>query len=128
MFPLLAIGGVIGAVMSIGKGASWLSGQVDSASSGASVGGKGDAKPDAEAKVSAFESTLAAQVAGQSVPVSAAMPATAAVTALPLTHGPDQDVLGRMKAGMLAYNHIGEHRGNHAKPPVGTDDHSVARA
>jgi hypothetical protein len=126
MFPLLAIGGVIGAVMSIGKGASWLSGQVDSASSGASVGGKGDSKPNAEAKVSAFESTLAAQVAGQSVPVSAS--ALMPTAALPLTHGPDQDVLGRMKAGMLAYNHIGEHRGTHAKPPMGTDDRSVARA
>ena len=71
MLPLLVIGGVIGAVMSAAKGASWLSDQLDSTKTTASAGGKPATTPATAAKMSQFAATLAAQVAGQSVPVSA---------------------------------------------------------
>ncbi len=117
MLPLLVVGGIIGAVVSAVQGGSWLSDKVDASSSSASVGGKASAKPATEAKASPFEAALAAQVAGQSVPVSAPAPAS-----VPVLHGPDQDALARMNAGMVAYNHIGEHRSHHPKSQQGAGD------
>ena len=81
MLPLLALGGVIGAVMSAAKGVSWLSGQLDTTKTAASAGGKAATTPETTAKMSQFAATLAAQVAGQSVPVSAAPPVAAAAAA-----------------------------------------------
>lgn len=128
MFPLIAIGGVIGAVVSAIQGASWLSDHLDS-SKAASAGGKAAAKPPAEAKVSPFEAALAAQAAGQTLPGSGSSAASAnsptpATAIVPPIHGTDYDTLARMKAGIVAYSHIGERHGNHAgavKPP-GSDD------
>src|SRR5689334_17219455 len=121
MFPLVAIGGVIGAVMSIAKGASWLADQLDSTKGATSVGGKAEAKPTADAKASQFEAALAAQVAGQKAPVSSVPAAN-----VPLTHGTDYDSLARMKVGMLAYTHVGEHRSAHAKQPSASGDAQFA--
>ncbi len=128
MFPIAIIAGVIGAVVSGGQGASWLSKRIDSTNGAASVGGKGEAQPQADAKAAPFAAALAAQVAGQSMPAS---PAAAPVSSsMPLSqYGTDYDALARMKAGFVAYNHIGEHHGNHTKQPseVG-DGGSVTRA
>ena len=125
MFPIVAIGGVIGAVFSIAKGATWLAEQLDSSSAGASVGSKPEAKQVTEAKASQFESALAAQVAGQKAPV-----ATAAVpSSLPPVGGPDYDALARIKAGILAYSHVGEHRDGQGKASLATgEDRSVTRS
>lgn len=121
MFPLVAIGGVIGAVFSIAKGASWLADQLNSSKAPASVGGKGGAKAETDAKASAFDAALAAQVAGQGVPVgAAATPAPGGV--LPSQYGTDYDTLARTKAGFAAYSHIGAHHGSHARSsPDGND-------
>jgi hypothetical protein len=127
MFPLVAIGGAIGAVMSIAKGASWLSDQI-SDKGAASAGGKAGPKPLTEAQASAFAATLAAQTAGQTVPASPASPPPA-VSAMPQVTGPDENAAARAKAGVLAYSHIGEHHGHRAgaiKPPAG--DESTAAA
>ncbi len=125
MFPIVAIGGVIGAVFSVAKGASWLADQLDSSKSTASVGGKGEAKPatsEAATKASPFEAALSAQVAGQTLPAS---PSAASV---PVLHAPDYDASARIKAGVVAYNHIGEHRGNHGKPhPAAGSDNDVVQ-
>ncbi len=128
MFPLIAIGGAISAVASVIKGASWLSGKLGASQVAASSGGKPDAKQQAVARFSPFEAALTAQVAGQTLPGSGIGTATAKgptpSAAVPLIHGTDYDTLARMKAGMAAYSHIGEHHGNRtgaAKPP-GTDD------
>lgn len=51
------------------------------------------------------------------------MPATVP----PHQHDPDYDSLARMQAGVVAYNHVGEHRGSHHKQSIG-DDGGVARA
>jgi hypothetical protein len=110
MFPIVAIGGVIGAVFSIAKGASWLVDQLDSAKAGASAGGKPEPKTAAGAKPSQFEAALAAQVAGQKTPV-----ATTTASGLPPLGGPDYNTLARMKAGLFAYSHVGEHRDGHGK-------------
>ena len=111
MLPLLAVGGVIGAVMSIAKGASWLSDQFDSATSSASAGGKADAVPT-DAKASSFETTLAAQAAGQAVPPGVSDVASttmtgpvASPTMMPALHGTDYEALARMRAGLFAYSH-----------------------
>jgi hypothetical protein len=120
MFPLLAIGGVISAVASVAKGASWLSGKLDSA--GAAAAG---AKPMTAAQASQFDAVLSAQVAGQSVPVSPSAP----VNVLPHQSGLDYNSLASIQAGMVAYNHVGEHRGNHAKAlSSASDDGAIARA
>ena len=121
MFPIAIIAGVIGAVVSGAQGASWLSKQVDSTNGAASVGGKGEAQPQTDAKAAPFAAALAGQVAGQSVPAS---PAVAPVSSsmLPSQYGTDYDALARMKAGFVAYNHIGEHRGNHTKQPPEVGD------
>ena len=79
MLPLLAIGGVIGAVMSIAKGGSWVADQV-SDKGAASAGGKTGPKPLTEAQASSFAATLAAQNAGQTLPASAASPSSPAVS------------------------------------------------
>jgi hypothetical protein len=133
MFPLIAIGGAIGAVVSVIQGASWLSGQLDSSKSTTSVGGKPEAKPQAQALSSQFEAALAAQAAGQTLPAAAgavaASPASAAI--LPAAHGTDYDTLARMKAGTVAYSHVGEHRSNRAndaKPTGAEDDRPVTRS
>jgi hypothetical protein len=119
MLPLLVVGGVIGAVMSIAKGASWLSDQVDSATSSAAAGGKAAAPAVADTKTSAFETTLAAQAAGQPLPVNAgnaasAIPASSTTpvsssTMVPELHGSDYEQLARVRAGLFAYSHVGEH-------------------
>jgi hypothetical protein len=126
MLPLVAIGGVIGAVMSVVKGASWLSDQLGSGNT-ASVGGKGDAKAATGAATSSFETALAAQAAGQTVPTgiagaaasgsASAVSPTLSASMVSATHGVDQDALARMNAGIAAYSHIGQH---HAKHPAGT--------
>src|SRR5690242_9701084 len=99
MFPLIAIGGVIGAVMSIAKGASWVADQLDSSPSG-SVGGKSDVTAQADAKASSFDAALAAQTAGQalpaSVPVADSVPVASQVAApamISQLHGTDYDSL-----------------------------------
>jgi hypothetical protein len=112
MLPLLAVGGVIGAIMSIGKGASWLSDQVSGAKGAGSAGGKAGPTPLTSAQASAFATTLAAQIAGQSLPPSTPVATTANL--VPHVNGPDYSMLERIKAGAAAYNQIGEHRGNHA--------------
>jgi hypothetical protein len=124
MFPILAIGGVISAVASVAKGASWLAGKLDSTGT-ASDSGKAGGKPMTAAQASQFDAVLSAQVAGQSVPVSPSAP----VNVLPHQSGPDYASLARIQAGMVAYNQIGEHRGNHSKALSGaSDDSAVARA
>jgi hypothetical protein len=114
MLPLLAIGGVIGAVMSAAKGVSWLSGQLDSTKAAASAGGKAATTPATSAKMSQFAATLAAQVAGQNVPVSPQTTASVPVQ----QHVTAYDTAARIKAGLAAYGQVGEHR-NHAKPQAG---------
>lgn len=130
MLPILVVGGVIGAVVSALQGASWISDQLGP-SNAASAGGKGAPKSSAEATTSPFETALAAQAAGQTMPTapatmapapaltapSVAAPAitgaAAAASLLPATHGTDYNALARMKAGITAYSHVGEHRANH---------------
>lgn len=125
MFPIVAIGGVIGAVFSIAKGASWLADQLDTSNKGASVGSKPGPKTATEAKASPFEAALAAQVAGQKAPVAT----TTVPSGLPPVGGPDYDALARMKAGIFAYNHVGEHRDGHAKASAASgEDRPVTRS
>jgi hypothetical protein len=116
MLPLLVVGGIIGAVVSAVQGGSWLSDKVDASNNSASVGGKASATPATDTKTSPFAAALAAQVAGQSMPAS---PAVAPVSSIvpPSQYGTDYDALARMNAGLVAYNHIGEHHGNHTKQP-----------
>jgi hypothetical protein len=128
MLPLIAIGGVISAVASVFKGASWLSDKLSSSSTAASAVNPA-AKTDA--KFAPFEAALKAQVAGQTLPGSSAG-ATAATSLAPsavsLIHGTDYDSLSRMQAGMAAYSHIGEHHGSHpgaANPPGAVDDKPI---
>jgi hypothetical protein len=120
MFPLL-IGaiGAIGAVVSAIKGGSWLSDQIGASGTGASVGGKAGVTAQSDTAANQFEAALAAQGAGQTVPGSSSVTAMAssvapaAPTILPV-HSTDYDVLARTSAGIVAYNHVGEHHGNHA--------------
>ena len=112
MFPLVAIGGVIGAVMSVAKGASWLSDQI-SDKAAASAGGKTSSASLTEAQASSFAATLAAQTAGQSVPLSTANPAPSVLASMQAA-GPDENAAARAKAGVLAYSHIGQHHGHRA--------------
>jgi hypothetical protein len=107
MFPLIAIAGAISAVASVAKGASWLSAHVGAAKT-ASADGNAHGKPQTSAKASPFEAVLAAQAAGQTLPVSARHQPTARCTA-------PTDALARMKAGLVAYNHVGEHHGKHRR-------------
>ena len=104
MFPIAAIGGVIGAAISIAKGVSWLSDQLETARSSASAGGKVELPGMSEAKGAQFEAALAAQVAGQKQPL-----ATPTVPEGPLLpRGPDYATADRIKAGVLAYGQIGD--------------------
>jgi hypothetical protein len=105
--------------MSVAKGASWVSDQVDPTKGTASVGGKGGTKAQIDAKSAPFADALAAQVAGQSMPASPA--ATPMLINMPPPHGTDYDALARMKAGFTAYNHIGAHHGDHPKPADDSD-------
>ena len=133
MFPIAVIGGVIGAVISAAEGASWLSRQIDTAKTSASVGGKGDGKTDTsgsstsgENKVSQFEATLAAQVAGQNQPVTATTSSSTVATTLT---GPSYDTVARMKAGLIAYAQVGDHRGNDSATASGVNqDRAAARS
>ena len=126
MLPLIALAGVIGAVMSVAKGVAWASDQVDSTKGAASVGGKGGTKTQIDAKSAPFADALAAQVAGQS------MPATPAATPMLINmlppHGTDYDALARMKAGFAAYNHIGAHHGDHPKPADDSDQVAIGHS
>jgi hypothetical protein len=117
MFPLIAIAGVISAVATTIKGASWLSDKVGSSQAAPSAGAKAGAKAQTDARSSAFEAALAAQAAGQTVPGSGSGTAAGTIqpssAAVPLIHGTDYGSLARMQAGMAAYSHIGEHHGNY---------------
>ena len=131
MLPLLVLGGIIGAVVSAVQGGSWLSDKVDASNNSASVGGKGgkaSATLATDAKTSPFAAALSAQVAGQSMP--AGPPVAALPSSLPPSqNGTDYDALARMKAGLVAYNNIGEHHGNHTgQPPELGDSGSIIRS
>src|SRR5690242_12915390 len=121
MFPLAVIGGAIGAVFSIAKGASWLSDQLDSTKASAAAGSKAQVRSESDAKaVASFQAALAAQSAGQSLPTPPAAAPAPVPAALPLQqHGPDYDALARMKAGIFAYSHVGEHRDRQPPPDGG---------
>ena len=132
MLPLLAIGGVIGAVMSIGKGASWLADQLAPTNEAGASADKSTAKPQT-AMSSAFETALAAQAAGQTVPgagnIAPTPTTTPSTVAAPggiiqLAHGTDYDVQARIQAGIAAYGNIGDRHGQHggAAKPQGTGD------
>lgn len=137
MFPLIAIGGAISAIMSVAKGASWLSDQIGSPNSAEATATSG--KQSQTADSASFEKTLAAQGAGQSVPTTAtnaapaaaptaaAAPATALapVGMLTATHGTDYTSLAWMQAGIAAYGSVGEYSGHHsgqASPPASGDN------
>lgn len=113
MLPLVAIGGVIGAIVSVAKGASWLSDQINGTKNSGSAGGKAGPTALSDAQASSFAATLAAQTAGQSVPASAPV-ATASIPVVPHVNATDYSTLDRVKAGVVAYSHIGEHHGNQA--------------
>jgi hypothetical protein len=136
MLPLLVVGGVIGAVVSAIQGGSWLSDHLGAAGSAATAGGKGEVTPQTQARLSSFEAALAAQAAGQTLPTgtATAAPASGPTTSAAIvsqTHGLDYDALARMKAGIMAYSHVGQHHGDHtgsAKPPGSADDEPVTRS
>ena len=113
MLPLIAaVGGVIGTVISVAKGASWLADQLSATKNGGSAGGKSGLTPLSAADTASFAATLAAHSAGQLPPAATGSVATSAI--MPLSGGTDYDMLARMKAGTIAYSHIGEHHGNRA--------------
>jgi hypothetical protein len=134
MFPLIAIGGAISAVVSVVHGTSWLSGKLGMAKSAAAAGPTATANPQTNALSSRFEAALAAQATGQTLPGStiggaAKSPTLPAMT--PLIHGTDYDSLARMNAGMAAYSQIGEHHGNRAgvtRAPGADDDKPVTQS
>ena len=103
MFPIVAIGTVIGAIASVVKGASWLNDHVSAVKDT-------DAAPDARKADGAgagFQAALAAQAAGQVVPV-ASPPVGPAVSGsgllvIPQTHETDYQSLAQMRAGLAAY-------------------------
>ena len=104
MFPIVAIGTVIGAVASMIKGASWLK---DHASAATDTGAARDAGKQADGPGAAFQAALAAQAAGQVVPV-ASTPASPAVAGsgllvIPQTHQTDYQSLAQIRAGIAAY-------------------------
>jgi hypothetical protein len=115
MLPLMIIGGVIGAVMSVAKGASWVSDQVNASKTAASAGGKDSAASATDAKSASFDQTLAAQAAGQSVPpaVAPSVPTVVAPTPIPHMQPTDYDSVARTKAGIEAYSQVGERHHNH---------------
>jgi hypothetical protein len=138
MLPLLAIGGVIGALFSIGKGAHWVADQVTSSGEGSASADKSSATPQS-AQAAAFSAALAAQGAGQTVPgaagaaqaSSAAVPAVASSSSIiGLPHGTDYDTLARVQAGIAAYGKVGDghgaRNGNDVTPPIMNGD-STAR-
>ena len=104
MFPIIAIGTVIGAVASVIKGANWLTDHVSPTpdTNAAPADGK-----QADGPGAAFQAALAAQGAGQPLPAasvaaSAAIPG-AAVPVIPQTHGTDYQSLAQIRAGLAAY-------------------------
>jgi hypothetical protein len=125
MFPIAIIAGVIGAVVSTAQGASWMSNHLDSSKAAGSAGGKGEAKPQTDAKATSFDATLAAQFAGPSVPTSPATVAAAPSHLPPPQHATTYDTLARTQAGIVAYSHVGEHRGSHARPKPDGDSQAV---
>lgn len=130
MFPFVAIGGAISAVVSVVKGASWLSDQISGSKDSASAGGKAGPKPLSDAQAKSFAATLAAQTAGQSVPRSADVNTNAAPV-VPYLDSTDYGVQDRVKAGAVAYSHIGEHHGQRAgavKQPAPNDTTTVAQS
>jgi len=129
MLPIIAaVGGVIGTVISVAKGASWLSDQLDAAKTSGSVGGKPGPTPLSASQAASFSATLAAQSAGQPLPHAVASTATTSVP--PLSDRTDYDMLARMRAGTIAYSHIGGQHGNHSgavSPPAADDTATVAQ-
>jgi hypothetical protein len=120
VIPIVAIGGAISAVSSVIKGINWLSDQLDSSKSTTSAAGAGMAAQATAIQPVSFATTLAAQTAGQSVPAVTPAPTTpAASSLLAQTHGTDYDALARMKAGVMAYNHNGDHH-HHNHPDAAT--------
>jgi hypothetical protein len=112
VLPLIAIGGVIGVIVSAAKGASWLSDQVGSANGSGSAGGKKGPTPLSNQQASSFAATLAAQTAGQGLPPS--LPVATSPSAVPQLNGTDYVMLDRMQAGLSAYDQVGERYGSHA--------------
>ena len=112
MLPLIAVGGVVGAIVSAAKGVSWLSDQIGSAQNSGSAGNKPGPTPLSKEQASAFAATLAAQSAGQGLPPS--LPVSTATNAVPQLSGTDYAMLDRVKAGLAAYDRVGERHGNHA--------------
>lgn len=112
MLPLVVIGGVVGAIATAAKGISWLSDHIESAQGSGSAGGKPGPTPLSKEQASAFAATLAAQTAGQGLPPS--LPLSPAPNAVPQINGTDYAILDRVKAGLAAYDRVGERHGNHA--------------
>lgn len=104
MFPIMAIGTVIGAVASVIKGASWLKDHVSAAKD---TGPTPDAGKPADGPGAAFQATLAAQAAGQVVPVASPGASTAVsgtgLLVIPQTHETDYQSLAQIRAGLAAY-------------------------
>ena len=130
MLPLLAIGGVIGALMSIGKGASWVADQLAPAHDATATADKSAATPQT-AQAAAFETALAAQAAGQTVPGAnnavqppSAAPAMSSLSGsiIQLTHGTDYDVQARIQAGIAAYGNVGERHGAFGRAATSQDN------
>lgn len=100
MFPIIAIGTVIGAVASVIKGANWVGDHL--------LSPREDSTTPPDARPSGFQAALAAQNAGQAVPVTVAPPARVAgsgsvLPLMPQTHDTDYQSLARMRAGLAAY-------------------------
>jgi hypothetical protein len=72
--------------------------------------------------MSQFAATLAAQVAGQNVPASPQTTASVPVQQQASAY----DTASRIKAGLVAYGQIGEHRTHHSKPLDGTASNGAA--
>ena len=104
MFPIVAIGTVIGAVASVIKGASWLKDHVSSAED---AGAAPEAGKPADGPGAAFQAALAAQGAGQVMPAAPAPGSTAGsgngLLVIPQTHDTDYQSLAQMRAGLAAY-------------------------
>jgi hypothetical protein len=130
MFPLIAIGGAISAVVSVVHGTSWLSGKLGMAKSAAAAGPTATANPQTNALSSRFEAQATGQILpGSTIGGAAKSPTLPAMT--PLIHGTDYDSLARMNAGMAAYSQIGEHHGNRAgvtRAPGADDDKPVTQS
>jgi len=112
MFPIAIVGGIIGAIVSGAKGAEWLTDKLDSAQGTGSAGGKAVPTALTQAQAASFAAALAAQTAGQTLPPS--VPVATPPAAIQQSNGTDFAMLDRLKAGTIAYSHVGEHHGTHA--------------